>query len=304
MQKTFFGHPRALSTLFFTEMWERFSYYGMRALLLLYMVSPLSEGGLALDEKNAAAIYGLYTMMVYLMALPGGWLADKLFGLRNAVFYGGCVITMGHFCMAFDYLPLFFIGLLLIVTGTGLLKPNISSLVGQLYPESDSAKRDSGFSIFFLGINIGAFIAPFITGYLGEAINWHLGFGVAGIGMLMGLLQFKHTESHLGNVGRLIDTATTPARAANSACVRLVFFRFSFTNVSSRCIIVDSLGNCYMLLRINDDINYKLYVFTYNKFRRLESCKRFLIRGPYSRDALAEKDILKGCKRLSVGLHQ
>ena len=145
--KTFFGHPRGLATLFFTEMWERFSYYGMRALLLLFMVAAVEEGGMGLDEKTGGAVYGLYTMFVYLLALPGGWLADKYFGLRKSVFYGGCLITIGHFCLAFPFTETFFIGLLFIVMGTGLLKPNISSLVGELYSSTDQARRDSGFSI-------------------------------------------------------------------------------------------------------------------------------------------------------------
>jgi proton-dependent oligopeptide transporter, POT family len=223
MGKTFFGHPRGLSILFFTEMWERFSYYGMRALLLLYMVSPPGEGGLGLDEKNGAAIYGLYTMMVYLMALPGGWLADKLLGLRNAIFYGGCIITLGHLCMALNNTLSFFTGLVLVVTGTGLLKPNISSLVGQLYDTNDSARRDAGFSIFFLGINIGAFIAPFITGYLGETIDWHYGFAVAGIGMFAGLVQFKLSERSLGDAGRFVAMSTTKRENTQAKWLIVVF---------------------------------------------------------------------------------
>jgi POT family proton-dependent oligopeptide transporter len=199
--KTFFGHPRGLATLFFTEMWERFSYYGMRALLLLYMVSAVEKGGMGLDEKTGGAIYGLYTMSVYLLALPGGWLADKLFGLRRSVFYGGCLITLGHFCLAFPFTQSFFIGLLFIVLGTGLLKPNASSLVGELYQATDQARRDSGYSIFYLGINIGATIAPIITSYLGEKINWHYGFAAAGIGMLLGTIQYKLTEKTLGDAG-------------------------------------------------------------------------------------------------------
>ena len=199
--KTFFGHPRGLATLFFTEMWERFSFYGMRALLLLFMVAAVEEGGMGLDEKTGGAVYGLYTMFVYLMALPGGWLADKFFGLRKSVFYGGCLITIGHFCLAFPFTETFFIGLLFIVMGTGMLKPNISSLVGELYAPSDQAKRDSGFSIFYMGINIGATIAPIITSYLGENINWHYGFAAAGIGMLFGVIQFKLTEKNLGTAG-------------------------------------------------------------------------------------------------------
>jgi POT family proton-dependent oligopeptide transporter len=201
--RTFFGHPRGLATLFFTEMWERFSYYGMRALLLLFMVASVEEGGMGLDDKTGGAIYGLYTMFVYLLALPGGWLADKFFGLRKSIFYGGCIITAGHFCLAFPFTETFFLGLLLIVMGTGLLKPNISSLVGELYPANEQARRDAGFSIFYMGINVGAFISPFITGYLGEDVNWHYGFAAAGIGMLVGLIQYKLTEHHLGDAGLL-----------------------------------------------------------------------------------------------------
>lgn len=199
--KSFFGHPRGLATLFFTEMWERFSYYGMRALLLLFMVASVENGGMGLDEKTGGAVYGLYTMFVYLLALPGGWLADKFFGLRKSVFYGGCLITIGHFCLAFPFNETFFVGLLFIVMGTGLLKPNISSLVGELYSSTDQARRDAGFSIFYMGINIGATIAPIITSYLGESINWHYGFAAAGIGMLCGVIQYKLTEKNLGNAG-------------------------------------------------------------------------------------------------------
>lgn len=200
-QKSFMGHPRGLATLFFTEMWERFSYYGMRAILILYMTAEIANGGLDLDDRTAAAIYGLYTMFVYLLALPGGWLADRYFGLRRAVWYGGLLIASGHFCMALPFEGGFFIGLLLIVLGTGLLKPNISSMVGGLYPAQEQARRDAGFSIFYMGINIGAFIAPLIVGWLGEQIDWHYGFGAAGVGMVAGLIQYKATERYLGNVG-------------------------------------------------------------------------------------------------------
>ena len=208
--QSFFGHPKGLSTLFFTEMWERFSYYGMRAILLLYMVAPLQDGGMNLTTETGGAIYGLYTMSVYLLALPGGWLADKFFGLRKSVFYGGCIIAAGHFCMAIPLTQTFFLGLLLIVLGTGLLKPNISSMVGELYPSSDQAKRDSGFTLFYAGINLGAALAPLITGYLGEKVNWHYGFGAAGIGMVLGLIQYKLTEKNLGDAG--LRTATDGPR--------------------------------------------------------------------------------------------
>jgi POT family proton-dependent oligopeptide transporter len=201
VEKTFFGHPRGLSTLFFTEMWERFSYYGMRALLLLYMVTSIGEGGLGFDEKTSGAIYGLYTMMVYLLALPGGWIADNILGLRKSVFYGGCIISLGHFLLLFTFKESFFLGLLFIVIGTGMLKPNISSLVGELYLPEENARRDAGYSIFFMGINIGAFLAPFITGYFGEKIDWHYGFAVAGVGMVFGVIQFKLSEHRLGIAG-------------------------------------------------------------------------------------------------------
>src|SRR5690554_4974735 len=197
----FFGHPRGLATLFFTEMWERFSYYGMRAILVLFMVDAINRGGLGLDDRTATAIYGLYTMFVYLLALPGGWLADKFLGLRNAIFYGGIIITAGHFSMAIPTTETFYLGLALIVIGTGLLKPNISSIVGGLYSDDEQARRDAGFSIFYMGINLGAFIAPLVTGWLAASIDWHWGFGAAGVGMLLGVIQYKLTDHHLGDVG-------------------------------------------------------------------------------------------------------
>ncbi len=212
--RTFFGHPRGLATLFFTEMWERFSFYGMRALLILFMTAAIQDGGMGLDEKTGGAVYGLYTMLVYLLALPGGWLADKYFGLRKTVFYGGCLITLGHFCLAFPFTQTFFMGLLFIVMGTGMLKPNISSLVGELYTSGDQARRDAGFSIFYMGINIGATIAPIITSYLGEKINWHYGFAAAGIGMLAGVIQYKLTEKNLGTAGLEPSKLSDPLKQA------------------------------------------------------------------------------------------
>lgn len=208
--KTFFGHPRGLATLFFTEMWERFSYYGMRAILLLFMVTSVEKGGMGLDDKTGAAIYGLYTMFVYLLALPGGWLADKFFGFRKSVFYGGTLIAIGHFSLAFPYTETFFVGLLFIVLGTGLLKPNVSTMVGELYSPEDQTRRDAGFSIFYMGINIGGFLGPLLVGYLGENVNWHYGFTLAGVGMVLGLIQYKLTETRLGDAG-LSAIKITPA---------------------------------------------------------------------------------------------
>jgi POT family proton-dependent oligopeptide transporter len=194
------SHPRGLTTLFFTEMWERFSYYGMRALLVLFMTASVSDRGLGMDVGNAASIYGLYTSMVYLLSLPGGWVADKLWGQRKAVFVGGCIIASGHFSMAIPTVQTFYLGLLLIVIGTGLLKPNVSAMVGDLYPEG-GARRDAGFSIFYLGINVGAFLGPLFCGFLGERYNYHLGFSLAGIGMVFGLIQYRLGGKYLGEAG-------------------------------------------------------------------------------------------------------
>ncbi len=215
---TIFGHPKGLMTLFFTEMWERFSYYGMRALLILFMTMAIAEGGLGFDDQTSGAIYGLYTMGVYLLALPGGWLADRLFGLKKSVWYGGIIIAIGHFTMALPGIialfsgnhdakhelntldtSSFFLGLILIVIGTGLLKPNISSIVGQLYPKG-STKRDAGFSIFYMGINLGGFIAPIACGTL-ATYDMHLGFGLAGLGMVFGLIQYKLSGGILEGYG-------------------------------------------------------------------------------------------------------
>jgi len=191
-QTRFFGHPRGLATLFFTEMWERFSYYGMRGILILFMVDAIQTGGLGLTDGKAAAIYGLYTAAVYLMALPGGWFADRLVGARNAIFYGGVLIAAGQFSLAFAATTPagFYSGLALIILGTGLLKPNVSAIVGDLYPEGGS-RRDAGFSIFYMGINLGAFIGPILCGYLGEQIAWKYAFLAAGTGMVLGLIQYR-----------------------------------------------------------------------------------------------------------------
>ena len=208
----FFGHPRGLSTLFFTEMWERFSYYGMRALLILFLTAAPAAGGLGFDTGTAGAVYGLYTSMVYMMSLPGGWIADRLIGQRRAVLYGGVLIASGHFSMAFPSISTFYLGLLLIVIGTGLLKGNISVLVGQLYAPNDN-RRDAGFSIYYMGINLGAFIAPLVCGYLGQRVNWHLGFAAAGIGMTLGLVQYVLGGRHLGDAGLHPAPAASPAAA-------------------------------------------------------------------------------------------
>ncbi len=183
------GHPKGLSTLFFTEMWERFSYYGMRAFLLYYMVAAPGSGGLGFSEATAASIYGTYTGSVWGAAIFGGLVADRLLGQYRSVLVGGILITAGHFSLAFQALPFFYAGLSLIVLGTGLLKANASTLVGSLYEPGDT-RRDAGFSIFYMGINLGAFIGPLVAGWLAQKVNWHLGFAAAGFGMAAGLVQY------------------------------------------------------------------------------------------------------------------
>jgi POT family proton-dependent oligopeptide transporter len=184
-----FGHPRGLSILFFTETWERFSYYGMRAILILYMVATPAQGGPGFSTARAASIYGWYTMLVYAAAIPGGAIADRFLGHSRAVLAGGILIACGHFSMAIRGLPFFFAGLALICAGTGLLKPNVSTMVGRLYAPADP-RRDGGFSIFYMGINIGAMLSPLVCGYLGQRVDWHAGFAAAGIGMTLGLAIF------------------------------------------------------------------------------------------------------------------
>ena len=194
------NHPKGLRTLFFTEMWERMSYYGMRGILVLFMTASILEGGLQIDNVSASAIYGIYSACVYLVALLGGWLADRHIGQQKAILYGGMIIMLGHFLLAFTNLQTFYLGLIFVVLGTGLLKPNISAIVGGLY-ENDLNKKESGFTIFYMAINIGSVLGFFICGYLGENVGWHYGFGAAGIGMAFGLIQFILTKSNLGSIG-------------------------------------------------------------------------------------------------------
>ncbi len=206
----FFGHPRGLSTLFFMEMWERFSYYGMRALLILFMVAPVRNGGLGFGVAKAGAIYGLYTAMAFLLCLPGGWLADRITGQRRAVLYGGILISVGEFCLMTPSDTVFYIGLVLLMAGTGLLKANVSTMVGQLYQPGDH-RRDAGFSIFYMGINLGALLAPLVCGWVGERISWRLGFGAAGLGMIVGVVQYVFGAKRLGSAGLHPAPAASPA---------------------------------------------------------------------------------------------
>ncbi|KRM20947.1 peptide MFS transporter [Latilactobacillus graminis] len=194
-EKTFFGQPHGLSTLFFTEMWERFSYYGMRAILLFYMYFALDKGGLGFDKTTAMSVMAIYGSMVYLASVVGGWLSDRIWGSFKTVFIGGVLIMLGHIALAMPMgAAALFISIALIVAGTGLLKPNVSEMVGSLYSEDDR-RRDAGFSMFVFGINLGSFIAPIIVGAVGQKINFHLGFSLAAVGMFFGLIQYYRGRS-------------------------------------------------------------------------------------------------------------
>ena len=229
----FAGQPRGLSTLFFAELWERFSYYGMRALLTLFIVSPVAAGGLGLSTVDAARVYGNYTMAVYMLSIPGGYIADRYLGAHRAVLIGGIVIALGHFTLAVPSLSTFYVGLALVALGTGLFKPNISAMVGGLYT-TDDERRDAGFAIFYMGINVGGLLAPLVTGYLAQGVgfrdflsgvgldpatSWHWGFGAAGIGMTIGLIVYVLQRPRLGNVG-----AAPPGTSIDWRTALLVIF--------------------------------------------------------------------------------
>ena len=211
-QKMLFGHPIGLFVLFFTEMWERFSYYGMRAILVLYLVTQTGgdNPGLGWTDGEALALYGWYTMMVYVMSIPGGIIADKFLGQKKSVYLGGVLLLFGHSILAIEQSWAFYTGLVLIVLGVGMLKPNISTMVGGLYQKGD-IRRDKGFTVFYIGINIGAFLSSIIVGYVGEVHGWHYGFGLAGLGMLMGLVQYAFGQKHLTNVGNFLGASESQA---------------------------------------------------------------------------------------------
>lgn len=211
-QKGFFGHPKGLFTLFFTEFWERFSYYGMRAILVFYLYYKVSKGGLGLDQTLALSIMSIYGSLVYMSGIIGGWMADRLLGTSKAVFYGGVLIMLGHIALSVPgSKEMFFVSMVLIVLGTGLLKPNVSTVVGEMYSEKDT-RRDSGFSIFYMGINMGAFVAPLIVGTVGMDYNFHLGFSIAAIGMFFGLIVFIFSKKkNLGLAGTFVSNPLSAA---------------------------------------------------------------------------------------------
>lgn len=282
-RKTFFGHPSGLRTLFFTEFWERFSYYGMRALLILFMTTPVAVGGLGWDTAQAGIIYGTYTSLVYLVALPGGWIADRFIGPRKATLYGGIAIMCGHISLAMIGIATFYLGLALIIIGTGLLKPNISSMVGQLY-EPEDRRRDAGFSIYYLGINLGAFLAPLVTGWLAQGeqfksvlaawgiatkTSWHWGFAAAAVGMALGIVQYLAGGSRLGKMGLQpvhVHNALSPVHARKRlftgigviavACTGIVLL--AFNGMLSAVAIADGVG--YLLLLIT--LGFFIWLFS------------------------------------------
>ncbi|MDN3724274.1 peptide MFS transporter [Aequorivita sp. SDUM287046] len=214
-QKELFGHPVGLYILFFTEMWERFSYYGMRAILVLYLVAEATSGnpGLGWTNAEALSLYGTYTMLVYVASIPGGWIADKFLGQKQSVLVGGILLVLGHGILSVEEMWAFYTGLGLIVAGVGMLKPNISTMVGGLYKQGD-IRRDKGFTIFYIGINIGAFLSSLIVGYVGEVYGWHYGFGLAAIGMALGLIQYLVGQKHLKYVGNNTNKSIDPEEKA------------------------------------------------------------------------------------------
>ncbi|MEV1175138.1 oligopeptide:H+ symporter [Nonomuraea sp. NPDC049784] len=282
--KTFFGHPRALATLFGTEMWERFSWYGLRAILATFMAASPAQQGLGLPEETAQAVVGVYGALIYLVALPGGWIADRILGARRSVFLGGSLILLGHVSMAVPVTsPLFvWLGLLLIISGTGLLKPNMSVMVGRLYPQEDDGRRDAGFSLFYLSINIGAFFAPIVVGWLADGNRWHLAFSAAAVGMAFGLIQYVRGSRDLRGIGerpanvdhrklgRLVALGVAaPAIALAAWAATGTFTIDRLTVVITVVIVLVTVGYfCYIMLGSHDltedeRIRMKAYIWLF-----------------------------------------
>jgi POT family proton-dependent oligopeptide transporter len=270
--RQWFGHPRGLATLFFTEMWERFSYYGMRAILVLYIMASTATGGLGMTAAEAGMIYAMYTSLVYLLSVPGGWLADNYLGLRRAVFLGGFIIMCGHICLAMPSLGTFYAGLGLVALGTGLLKPNISATVGALYAPQD-LRRDAGFSIYYMGINLGAFTAPLVCGWLAQGewfreflgragldprSSWHFGFGAAAVGMALGLVQYVLTGRHLGDAGRRPAPVRDAADAAHRR--RVLALGAAFAAVLVAAVAGLALTNPAALNKENINAAYTVFL--------------------------------------------
>jgi POT family proton-dependent oligopeptide transporter len=286
---SFFGHPRGLSTLFFTEMWERFSYYGMRALLILFMTASVASGGLGFDTATAGAVYGTYVSLVYITSLPGGWLADRFLGQRRATLYGGVLIMLGHICLAVPSLTTFYSGLGFVTLGTGLLKPNISAMVGALYTPEDE-RRDAGFSLYYMGINTGAFIAPLVCGWFAQSEGfrgilasigfrpetaWHWGFAMAAVGMFFGLVQYLAGWKHLGSAGMYPAAPESPEAAASQRRLlqlgltgfvggALLLWLLSRTHVVT--ITAQGVSNVLGVVLVLTSVAFFLWMFTAGKW--------------------------------------
>ena len=279
-ERTFLGHPRGLATLFFTEMWERFSYYGGRAMLVLYMVSTVNgdNPGFGMTAMQAGALYALYVSLAYLTNLPGGWISDQFLGARKSVLYGGILIAIGNLIIASALsFTIFVIGLSFIAIGTGLLKPNVSTMVGSLYKTGD-VKRDSAFQIFYMGINLGALLAPLIAGYFGETVNWRLGFMIVGIGMILGLVQYVLGAKHLGDAGLYVrpddeETVKKQRKSLRNAFMWLVvaillLLTVHFTGIFP--ITVISLSNVVGVIFVIVPFAYFGVLFSKNDFSTQE----------------------------------
>jgi POT family proton-dependent oligopeptide transporter len=287
----FFGHPRGLSTLFFTEMWERFSYYGMRALLILFMTASVATGGLGFNTAKAGAIYGTYVAMAYLTCLPGGWIADRFLGQRRSTLYGGVVIMLGHISLAIPSMVTFYLGLLLVATGTGLLKPNVSTMVGALYGRDDE-RRDAGFSIYYMGINIGAFTAPLLCGWLAQsgqfrgvlasfgispATSWHWGFAMAAVGMFFGVVQYMAGWKYLGEAGMYPVKPESPQAYARqrrlltigSVVVGLVIALLA-AGATTGVVTANGIANGLGVFLLVTTVGFFAWMFTVAKWTREE----------------------------------
>ncbi len=243
-QKTIIGHPSGLYVLFFTEMWERFSYYGMRAILVLFLVSSFQDGGWGWERSEALGLYGIYTGLVYITPIFGGILADKFLGYRNAVIIGALIMTLGHASMALEVFSdlLFYLGLIFLIIGNGFFKPNISSIVGQLY-KTEGRDKDAGYTIFYMGINSGAFLGILLCGYIGEKIGWHYGFGLAGIFMFFGMLQFYYAQNIFGSIGLIKKLNITEnenenlSNIENKISSKIIYDRLAVIVIFSFCVI-------------------------------------------------------------------
>ncbi|MCY8720410.1 MULTISPECIES: peptide MFS transporter [unclassified Bacillus (in: firmicutes)] len=273
-QKGFFGHPRGLFTLFFTEFWERFSYYGMRAILLYYLYTETVNGGLGFDKGTAVAIMSIYGSLVYMSTIIGGWLADRVFGTANTVFYGGIFIMFGHIALAYPGSAIaFYISMVLIIIGTGLLKPNVSSVVGDLYTKEDP-RRDSGFSIFYMGINLGGLLAPLIVGTLGQKYNYHLGFGTAAVGMLLGLIVFALTrKKNLGLAGSNVPNPLSKKSAIGTGIGVIIVAIAVIISVQTGVLTINRFIDLVSILGILIPVIYFIIMFTSKKADKTEKSR-------------------------------